>query len=423
MIDLPNTSYYAATANARPGPVTLAGAHRCDVVVVGGGFTGVSAALAAAERGLRVILLEARDIGHGASGRNGGQLIPGLRWSARELVSTFGEERGSAIVRLALSAVDRVARRIERHAIACDYRPGHVEAAWKTVHLNEMIEEMEFLAKYFGWNSMQAISAADMPRHVATNRYCGGILDTRGGHFHPLNYLLGLADAARNAGAVLYEDSPVTRMTSRPSGVVVTTAQGQVSADVAMVATDAWIGRVRPDLARYTIPIINYNIATEPLPDPAAIIPGNAAIADSRFILNYYRLSADGRLIFGGGEKYRQAPPQDIAAFVWPFMTELFPELAEVETDFSWGGLVPVSRNRLPHMGRDGPVLFAHGFSGHGALVTTLAGELMAEAAAGPSVDFDTMAAIPHRPFPGGALLARPLATLGLLWYALKDRL
>jgi gamma-glutamylputrescine oxidase len=423
MIELPNTSYYAATANPRPPATMLSGSHRCDVVVVGGGFTGVAAALAAAERGMRVMLVEARRIGHGASGRNGGQLIPGLRWSARDLVDEFGEERGGAIVRLALSAVDRVTQRIERHAIACDYRPGHIEAAWKASHLEDMAAESAFLSTRFGWTSQSLIQQADMHSHVATNRYCGGILDTRGGHFHPLNYLLGLANAARRAGAVLHENSPVTRIVPDSAGVRVTTAKGEIDADVVIMATDAWTAQLRPDLGRYTIPIINYNVATAPLPDPAALIPGNAAIADSRFILNYYRLSADGRLIFGGGEKYRQAPPQDIAAFVWPFMTELFPQLADVEIQFSWGGVVPVSRSRLPHMGRRGPVLFAHGFSGHGALVTTLAGELMAEAAAGPSQDFETLAAIPHRPFPGGALLARPLATLGLMWYALRDRL
>jgi len=188
-------------------------------------------------------------------------------------------------------------------------------------------------------------------------------------------------------------------------------------------ATDSWIGDVEPDLGRYTVPIMNYNIATAPLANADELLPSDAAVADSRFVLNYFRLSADKRLIFGGGERYSQTPPRDIAAFVRPFMAEVFPQIADAPIDYGWGGAVAVTRNRLPHIGRRGNIFFAHGFSGHGALVTTLAGELIAEALAGTAERFDVLASLPARPFPGGKWLRRPLATLGLLWYALRDRL
>ena len=197
-----------------------------------------------------------------------------------------------------------------------------------------------------------------------------------------------------------------------------------MTAGQAILAADAWTGDIVPALGRYTVPLMNYVVATAPLGDRAAhLLPTNAAIADSRFVLNYFRLSADRRLIFGGGERYRSAPPSDIGAFVRPHITRLFPHLADVPIDFGWGGTVSVTMNRLPQLGRRGNILYAHGFSGHGALLTTLAGEVLAEAAAGPSPRFDLLAALPHRLFPGGQLMARPLATLGLLYYAMKDRL
>ncbi|RDV07344.1 FAD-binding oxidoreductase [Sphingorhabdus pulchriflava] len=418
MSDPLNNSYYQASANAwKPQPV-FNGDGQFDVAIIGGGFTGLSAALACAEKGLKVALFEAQSIGFGASGRNGGQLIPGLRWSMREIDAEFGRERAQAIFDLAYGAVERVHRRIAQHGIACDLKSGHLEAAYKPEHFADMQREADFLAKEFGWES-ESVQPDEMGRHINGGGYHGGLYDARGGHFHPLNYALGLAGAALKAGVTIFEHSPVTRI----DGNQIIAEQGSAKAQHILLAADNWMEDIDRELGGFTVPIMNYNIATVPLPDAEQLLPSYAAVADSRFVLNYFRLSADKRLIFGGGEKYVQTPPADIAAFVRKHMVDVFPSLADTPIDYAWGGAVGVTMNRLPHLGRKGNVFFAHGFSGHGALVTTLAGELLAEAVTGTMGGFDVFDKLPSRPFPGGRLFARPLATLGLLWYALRDRL
>lgn len=426
MPDPLNNSYYQATANAWETQPRFAGEAECDVAVIGGGFTGLSAALACAEKGLNVVLLEKEMIGFGASGRNGGQLIPGLRWSMREIDAEFGRERAQAIFDLAYGAVKRVKGRIAKHRIQCDLKAGHVEAAYKLAHFDAMRRDADFLAREFGWEA-EVVKPGDMGWHIEGGGYHGGIYDTQGGHFHPLNYALGLAHAARKAGVDIRENASAHYFDHSPFGAtdidVVCPGQGRIKTKHVILATDTWMEDQFGDLERYTIPIMNYNVATAPLPNWRDYLPSDAAVADSRFVLNYFRLSADKRLIFGGGEKYVQTPPADVAGFVRTHIAEVFPSLASSPIDYAWGGAVGVTMNRLPHMGRKGNVFYAHGFSGHGALITTLAGELMAEAVTGTMERFDVFASLPHRPFPGGRLLARPLATLGLLWYALRDRL
>lgn len=418
-----NNSYYRATANPFAAQPVLLGDQRTDVCVIGGGFTGLSAALAAAEAGYSVILLEAEAVGFGASGRNGGQLIPGLRWGMAEILDEFGPERARAIYDIAMDAVTSVNTRIARHGIACDLKSGHVEAAYKPGHYDAMLYELDVLTRHFDHRTCEAVPRAAMADHVGGGAYHGGLYERAGGHFHPLNYALGLAGAALAAGVQIFERSRVTAI-NQSADVTVQTAQGSVRATSALIGLDGWTGDILPSLASYTVPIMNYNIATAPLGGIAnLLIPGDAAIADSRFVLNYYRLSADRRMIFGGGEKYTSRPPRDIAAFVRRHMVALFPELANVPVDYAWGGGVSVSMNRLPHFGQQDNIWFAQGFSGHGALMTTLAGELMVQAMRGTVERFDVMAGLPHPRFPGGRRFARPLATLGLIWYALRDRL
>lgn len=421
MTDPLNRSYYVATAQAWQPHSDTRDDARCDVVVIGGGFTGLSAALACAERGFSVILVEAAHIGFGASGRNGGQLIPGLRSAASELEEEFGSERADVLFDLCWRQ-NRVKARIERHGIDCDLKTGHLEAAWTPKDFDTIRRETEYLATRFGYKS-DVVAKGDMATHIATPLYHGGIHDPQGGHFHPLNYAIGLAYAAEAEGVDIWEGARAYRIEHAAGGTRVLTDRADIGARYVVDATDAWIGQLEPQLGRYTVPIMNYNVATAPLPNADTLLPSDAAVADSRFVLNYFRLSADKRLIFGGGERYSQTPPRDIAAFVRPFMAKVFPQIADARIDYGWGGAVAVTMNRLPHIGRDGNIFYAHGFSGHGALVTTLAGELIAEAMAGTAERFDVLANLPSRAFPGGKWLRRPLATLGLLYYAMKDRL
>ncbi|SEH18795.1 gamma-glutamylputrescine oxidase [Sphingopyxis sp. YR583] len=422
MTDTLANSYYAATAHPWRELGDIDGDLECDVAVIGGGFTGLSAALACAERGFSVILVEREHIGFGASGRNGGQLIPGLRWTASELEEEFGSERADALFDLCWRA-NPVKARIEKHGIDCDLKTGHLEAAWTPTDFDTMQREAEYLDKRFNYRT-DVIAKTRMAEHIASPLYHGGIHDLQGGHFHPLNYAIALAKAAEAAGVRIWEGERVNRIVEFSDGSSeLITNRAIIGARYVIDATDSWIGDVEPDLGRYTVPIMNYNIATAPLANADELLPTDAAVADSRFVLNYFRLSADKRLIFGGGERYSQTPPRDIAAFVRPFVAEVFPQVADAPIDYGWGGAVAVTMNRLPHIGRRRNVFFAHGFSGHGALVTTLAGELVAEAMAETAERFDVLANLPSKPFPGGKWLRRPLATLGLLYYAMKDKL
>jgi gamma-glutamylputrescine oxidase len=417
-------SYYAATANFASDQPQLRGAISADVVVVGGGFTGLSAALHAAEAGFSVVLLESQRIGWGASGRNGGQMIPGMRWGAAELAAKFGNDRTRELVGLANLAGDLVKGRIARHGIACDLRHGHFHAASKPTHLEDMKRELDCLERLLGYQGARIVDVGEVPEYVASGGYHGGFFDANGGHLHPLNYVLGLAQAARDAGVRIFEDSAVTAM-DHAGPVIATTALGKVTAVHGVLACDAFMGELDPKLGAMTMPVANYNVATAPLgADQArALIPSGAAVSDSKFVLNYYRLSADGRLIFGGGEKYSPRPPADIEGFVRPYLEGVFPQLKDVPIDYGWGGMVGVTFNRLPHFGRIGNSFFAHGWSGHGVLLTTLAGQLIAEAMQGTAERFDLFAQLPGRPFPGGPLLRQPLYVAGMLYYALRDRL
>jgi gamma-glutamylputrescine oxidase len=417
-------SYYAATANPAPSLPPLVGDVEADLVVVGGGCTGLSAALEAAERGLSVILLEGGRIGWGASGRNGGQMIPGLRKGAAELVKAYGKERARALFDLALEARTLVLERIARHAIACDLKTtGHLLAAIKASDLSAMDEEAECLDRVMGYPHVERLSATQA-REQVDSPYHGGLLDRLGGHMHPLNYTLGLAEAARTAGATFYEHSQAIGLAQTAAGVRVTTDRGAVRARHAILAGDALLNGLEPRVNSRIMPVANYVVATERLGALAGrLIPADVAVSDTRFVVNYYRLTADGRLLFGGGERYTPDPPRDIAGFVRPHMERVFPRLRGRSITNAWGGLVSVTLTRLPHVGRQGEVLFAHGYSGMGVILSTLAGKLLVEALAGESARFDLFAAVEPPAFPGGASLRGPLHVLGMLWYALRDRL
>ncbi len=415
-------SWYAATASPTPLRPPLREDREADLVVVGGGCTGLSAALHAAERGLSVVLLEGGRAGWGASGRNGGQMIPGLRQGAVQLCKSLGVERARALLDLAFEARALVLDLAARHEIDCDLRlTGHLLGAAKASDLRWMEAEAACLAETMGYPHVEILSAADARGEVATEIY-GALVDRLGGHLHPLNYALGLARAAEAAGVTIFEASPVTRL--EVAGPIVALAEGgQVRARHAVLAGDALLHGLAPAVESRIMPVANYLAATAPLEDPAALIAQDQAVSDSRFVVNYYRLSRDGRLIFGGGERYTPDPPADIAGFVRGHMERVFPQLRGVAIDHAWGGLVSITRTRLPHLGRLGEAVFAHGYSGQGVILSTLAGKLVSEALLGEEDRFARFASVAPPAFPGGRTLRGPLHVLGMLWYALRDRL
>lgn len=416
------SSYYAATANPWVTAPPLGDPIDVDLAVVGGGCTGLSAALHAARRGLSVAVLEGGRVGWGASGRNGGQMIPGLRKGAAELVKLYGRERARALLDLAFEARDLVTGLIDEYAIDCDLKTtGHLVAACKASDLAWMEAEARCMHEVMHYPHVDVLTADQARAEVATP-YHGALLDRRGGHMHPLNYTLGLARAARDAGVLIFENSEALALKSGER-VQVATAKGGVRARHAILAGDALLTGLMPRVNTRIMPVANYLAATAPLPDPAAVIANDRAVSDSRFVVNYYRLSADGRLLFGGGERYTPDPPRDMAAFVRNHMETVFPQLRGVAIDHAWGGLVSVTQTRLPHVGRQGEVLWAHGYSGLGVILSTLAGKLLAEALAGESARFELFAGLEPPAFPGGVALRGPLYVLGMLWYALRDRL
>ncbi|HVY84921.1 MAG TPA: FAD-binding oxidoreductase [Caulobacterales bacterium] len=413
-------SYYVATANPFAPAPRLQGEARADVCVIGGGVTGLSAALHAAERGLSVVLLEAGKVGWGASGRNGGQMIPGLRKGAADLIASYGPERARALFDLALEARALTLDLIEKHRIACDLRlNGHLVAAAKPRDLGWMQAEVEALTRVMNYPHARVLDRAETQAELASPNVHGGLYDALGGHMHPLNFTLGLADAARAGGVRVCEHSRALKIQSGR----VDTEQGHVKCRHVVLACDALLDGLEPRIAGRIMPVANYIAATKPLDDAAALIPHDWAVSDSRFVVNYFRRTADNRLLFGGGERYTPDPPADIAGFVRPYMERTFPQLRGVAIDYAWGGLVSITLTRLPHVGRMGEMFFAHGYSGQGVLISSLAGKLIAEAMAGTAERFDLFARIAPPEFPGGAALRSPLHVLGMLYYALRDRL
>lgn len=414
-------SYYAATANAFAPAPKLEGEVSADVVVIGGGYTGLHAALNAIERGYSVVLLEAGRIGWGASGRNGGQMIPGWRKGAVDLIARYGAAKAKLLFELALTARSLTLDRIAKHNIACDVHvSGHLTLAAKARDLDWMRGEADALARAMDYPHARILDAAHAEACVQATGFHGGLLDECGGQLHPLNYALGLAQAARAAGVALYEHSRVTRLETQ-EGVIAHTEHGGVRARFGVLACDALLEGLEPRIAGRIMPVANYIVATEPLPEP--VVADHLAVSDSRFVVNYFRMTEDNRLIFGGGERYSPRPPADMAAFGRAHMLGIFPQLQSARIDYAWGGLVSITMSRLPHIGRLGDLFFAHGYSGQGVLLPALAGKVLVEAMAGTAERLDVLADIAPPEFPGGAALRSPLYVLGMLWYALRDRL
>lgn len=418
-------SYYAATAQPWEPGAALQGAVDCDVCVVGGGLAGLSAALNLRERGFSVVLLEGAQIGFGASGRNGGQVISGFACGIDTLRAQLGDSLAKQMWNMSVEAVEIIEQRVSQHRIDCDWRRGYISVAVKPRQMQELEDWQREAAQTYDYSGMQLWDKAELRTRLASERYQGGLYDPRSGHLHPLNYALGLARAAREAGVAIYEQSPALRLTrgARPQ---VATEQGVVNCTQVVLACNSYIGALVPELERRIMPAGTYVIATEPLGKERAeaLIANDMAVCDTNFVLDYYRLSADHRLLFGGKVSYSGREPTNLAAGMRSDMLRVFPQLADVKIDYAWGGFCDITANRAPDFGRlDGNIYYLQGFSGHGVNITGLAGKVVAEAVAGDASRFDLFAKIRHNHFPGGRWLRTPALVLGMAYFRMRDYL
>ena len=391
---------------------------------MGGGYTGLSAALHLAEAGRDVVLIDAQRVGFGASGRNGGQLGSGQRVDQDGLEKMLGAEPAKRLWQMGEEAKDLVKSLIKQHKIDCHLKPGVAHTASNEADLRHLHAYADHLRTQYGYEQIETLDHAALQSVCPSPDYVGGTLDMGAAHLHPLNYALGLACAAAAAGVRMYETSPAHHIETGAKTTVQTDA-GRVEADHVILACNGYLGGLNRKVAARVMPINNFIAATEPLGDRIKdVLPRDVAVADSRFVVNYFRLSHDGRLLFGGGESYGYKFPTDIAAKVRKPMSAIFPQLRDVKIDYAWGGTLGITMKRLPYVARVAPnVLSASGYSGHGVGTATHAGMLMARAVQGDADGFDTMASIPTRPFPGGGTLRNPLLVLAMTWYSLRDRL
>lgn len=417
-------SWYAATADPLSLFEPLRGSQKADVCIIGAGYTGLSAALHLAQMGRDVVLLEAQRVGFGASGRNGGQLGSGQRMEQDALEALVGDPEAAKLWDLAEEAKALVKSLISEHQIDCQLKPGVAWTASSDADTRHLHDYANHLAQKYAYDQIETLDHAALQTVCPSPDYCGGMLDMGAAHLHPLRYALGLARAAAAAGVRIHERSAVHHI-EEGSPATVRTDAGHVTADHVILACNGYLGGLNRRVAARVMPINNFIVATEPLGDRMAdVLPRDVAIADSRFVVNYFRRTPDGRLLFGGGESYGYRFPRDISAKVRAPMTQIFPQLAKVKIDYAWGGTLGITMARLPYLMRQGPnILSASGYSGHGVGTATHAGQLMARAIAGDSDGFDTLAALPNTPFPGGPAMRSPLLVLAMTWYSLRDRL
>jgi gamma-glutamylputrescine oxidase len=415
-------NYYHATRNADFTADELTGDITTDVAIIGGGITGVSAALHLTERGYKVALLEAQDIGWGASGRNGGQALPGFGCSLHKLRQLTGAQTTKTLWDMSVEAVDLLHSQIARFGIPASPVRGYLHAAIKARQVRELREEQEELAA-LGAPPGRLLEGTELQSRLASPRYIAALEDNIAGHIHPYNYTLGLARAAQAAGAQLYAQAAV-RSIEPGAQITLHAGQHRVSAAYLLVAGGAYLGGLERQLSGYIMPVGTYIMATESRDDVPALIPGNEAVADLNFVLDYFRRSPDNRMLFGGRVSYSTLPPPSLAASMLRRAVKVFPQLKNAKVEYLWGGNVDITVNRAPHFGRLADnILFAHGFSGHGVALTGLAGKLAAEAIAGQAERFDIFARIPHAKFPGGRALRTPALLLATSWFRLRDLL
>lgn len=418
-------SYYAASANWQTNYPKLEGEVRCDVAIVGAGYTGVSTALHLVERGYDVALIEAHRVGWGASGRNGGQLIDGIVGVEKleEIGRKYGESAANTVRQAGIDCRDVVLDRIEKYSINCDLKFGFLDVALSQGDLDYFASEVSRKSAIDYPHVMELVAKEDMHTFIGSDIYLGGMVHRGNGHLHPLNLCIGEARAAEEQGAKIFEQSPVTRIIhgEKPS---VITENGVVHAKKVVLAGNAYLGRSEPKLYGQVIPSGSYIIATEPLDEGLAheLLPQDMAVCDQRIGLDYYRLSADRRMLFGGLCNYSGRDPKDITAAIRPNMLKVFPQLKDARIDYDWGGYIAISIKRVPQFGRiEGNTWYAQGYSGHGLAPTHIAGQILAEAISGDMERFDVFEKIRHWKLPGGKWFANPALALGMLYYRLKE--
>ncbi len=425
--DAPGTyppSWYAETADIGPERPALDGDVTADLAVLGAGYTGLWAAMTAAEAGLKVVVLDAHRVGFGASGRNGGQVGTGFNKGQERIEKAMGKEAARAAWDLVEDSKAQLRAFCAEHAPEAAYTPGVAYGEYSTAEATEARKAAEHLNRVYGYDAIEALDEARMQALVKTPLYKGGTLDMGAGHIHPLRYALALARRAEDLGAVIHERSEVTQI-EKGAKAVLHTARGKVTADHAIIAGNGYLPNLDGRIAARVMPINSFIAATEPLGARwTEVLAQDIAVADSKFVVNYYRMTEDRRFLFGGRESYGLGFPTDIKTALVRRMTSLFPQLEGVGISHVWGGTLGITMTRLPYVTRLAPnILAGAGFSGHGVAITGIAGKVMAEAVLGQAGRFDVMSKLPVQPFPGGASLRAPLLTLAMTWYALRDRL
>jgi gamma-glutamylputrescine oxidase len=422
-------SFWAATATASSEHPPFEGDRSCDVCVIGGGYTGLSTALHLAERGYEVVLLEAHRVGWGASGRNGGQLGSAHAKLQPELVERYGAETARSLWDLSEDAKTLVKELIDAHQIDCDYAPGNMACAVKPSDFETFRAHVDIVARDYGYEAYEIFDRDEIAEISGSPCYVGAMNDATAGYLHPLNYSLGIAEAAVRAGAVLHEASVATEIAcgnSPGDTVEVKTTSGCVRASYVVVGCNGYLGKLSPKIAATTIAADNYQLATAPLSKDlcAQIITNGSCLWDTHFQVYYYSLSPDKRLIFGGGVGFPGREARDLKAVVRKHMLKVYPQLADVGIDYAWGGTFSNTLSRLPDFGRLADnVFYAQGYTGHGVGLATLGGRLIADVVAGTAERFDVLANIPQLKYPGGAMLREPTLALGFFYLWLRDRL
>ena len=417
-------SYYAATANDHVRYPRLEGPLRAAICVVGGGYSGVATALTMAERGYSVVLLEANRIGWGASGRNGGQLISGMTGEA-EIKRQLGEAGARMLRALRYRGHEIIEERVAKYQISCDLKRGWMVAAARPRHMRGLRNQYEEMIAAGEGEHLELVEPGDLNHVLGTDVYHGGLIDRRNGHLHPLNLCLGEARAAANLGVRIREQSAVIELSGglKPSAV---TAHGRVEADAIVLAGSTDHPFQRGRLRGLTFPTGSYIIATEPLDEKTAaeINPHDLAVCDSNVVLDYFRLSADRRMLFGGRCNYSNRDPSDVTATLCPRLARIFPQLAGKKIDYAWGGRLGININRVPAIGRLEPNLYyVQGFVGQGVNTTHIAAEIVSDAICGTTERFDLFDRIRHVRLPVGRWAGNQMLALGMLYYRLRDLL